>query len=169
MNALAPLVDLCGIALKANGRVDQVKQDRLAGAGITDHLLRRRQESIDPGDVVSIHYTAGTTASPHGAELTPLNLVTNAFAAGEGMRLTRRDRLCVPVPFFRNKGAYLVGRVRTSEGSMPLVLPIVHDDQGIRVDAALTTADEVSVVFSFTRSYFHVEMECPRAMVEFLR
>ena len=75
----------------------------------------------------------------------------------------------VPVPFFRNKGAYLVGRVRTSEGSMPLVLPIVHDDRGIRVDAALTTADEISVVFSFTRSYFHVEMECPRAMVEFLR
>jgi isocitrate dehydrogenase kinase/phosphatase len=75
----------------------------------------------------------------------------------------------VPVPFYRNKGAYLVGRLRTGEGSLPLVLPIVHDDQGIRVDAALTTADEISVVFSFTRSYFHVEMESPRAMVEFLR
>lgn len=75
----------------------------------------------------------------------------------------------IPVPFYRNKGAYLVGRVRTSDGTLPLVLPVVHDDGGIRVDAALTTADEISVVFSFTRSYFHVEMECPRAMVEVLR
>ncbi len=75
----------------------------------------------------------------------------------------------VGVPFYRNKGAYLIGRVRTTDGIMPLVLAIVHDAAGIRVDAALTTADEISVVFSFTRSYFHVEMDCPRAMVEFLR
>ncbi len=75
----------------------------------------------------------------------------------------------VPVPFYRNKGAYLIGRVRTTDGITPLVLAIVHDDNGIRVDAALTTADEISVVFSFTRSYFHVEMDSPRAMVEFLR
>jgi isocitrate dehydrogenase kinase/phosphatase len=75
----------------------------------------------------------------------------------------------VPTPFYRNKGAYLVGRLVTAAGTMPLVLPIVHDEGGIRIDALLTTSDDVSVVFSFTRSYFHVELECPRAMVEFLR
>ncbi len=75
----------------------------------------------------------------------------------------------VPTPFFRNKGAYLVGRLRTATALLPLVLAVVHDDSGIRVDAVLTAPDEVSVVFSFTRSYFHVELECPRAMVEFLR
>jgi isocitrate dehydrogenase kinase/phosphatase len=75
----------------------------------------------------------------------------------------------VPVPFYRNKGAYVVGRVVTTGGSVPLVLPLVHRENGIRVDAVLTTSDDVSVVFSFTRSYFHVELDCPRAMVEFLR
>jgi isocitrate dehydrogenase kinase/phosphatase len=75
----------------------------------------------------------------------------------------------VPTPFYRNKGAYVVGRLVTNAGILPLVLPTVHDDHGIRVDAALTTSDEVSVVFSFTRSYFHVEVECPGAMVDFLR
>jgi isocitrate dehydrogenase kinase/phosphatase len=75
----------------------------------------------------------------------------------------------VPTPFYRNKGAYLVGRLVTAQGTLPLVLPIVHDEHGLRVDAALTSPDDVSVVFSFTRSYFHVEVECPRAMVEFLR
>jgi isocitrate dehydrogenase kinase/phosphatase len=75
----------------------------------------------------------------------------------------------VPAPFYRNKGAYIVGRLVTSTGTVPLVLPLVNDERGLRVDAALRTSDEASVVFSFTRSYFHVEVECPRAMVEFLR
>lgn len=75
----------------------------------------------------------------------------------------------VQAPFYRNKGAYLVGRAVTAEETAPLVLPVVHDEEGIHVDAVLTTSDEASVVFSFTRSYFHVELEHPRAMVEFLR
>ena len=75
----------------------------------------------------------------------------------------------VPTPFYRNKGAYLVGRLVMGERTLPLVLPMVHDERGLRVDAVLTTADDVSVVFSFTRSYFHVELDCPRAMVDFLR
>jgi isocitrate dehydrogenase kinase/phosphatase len=62
-----------------------------------------------------------------------------------------------------------VGRLLTSAGAVPLVLPLVNDERGLRVDAALRTSDEASVVFSFTRSYFHVEVECPRAMVELLR
>jgi isocitrate dehydrogenase kinase/phosphatase len=75
----------------------------------------------------------------------------------------------VPAPFYRNKGAYIVGRLITTGGILPLVLALVHDDGGVRVDAMLDVADEVSVVFSFTRSYFHVELDCPRAMVDFLR
>ena len=75
----------------------------------------------------------------------------------------------VATPFYRNKGAYLVGRIRAGTALLPLVLPLVHDEQGIRVDAVLPTSDEVSVVFTFTRSYFHVALDCPRAMVEFLR
>jgi fatty-acyl-CoA synthase len=100
-----------------------------AGAGITDHLLRRRQEDLDPGDVVSIHYSAGTTASPHGAELTHLNLVTNAGAAGDCMRLTRRDRLCVPVSFFRPFGCVLGTLTALGRGAT-MVVPAEHFDAG---------------------------------------
>jgi isocitrate dehydrogenase kinase/phosphatase len=74
-----------------------------------------------------------------------------------------------PQLYYRNKGAYLIGRVTSTESVFPLVLPIVNDHQGIRVDALLASSDDASVVFSFTRSYFHVETECPRAMVDFLR
>ncbi len=75
----------------------------------------------------------------------------------------------LPALFYRNKGAYLVGRLRAGAEMVPLVLPMVHAEGGVQVDAALTTSDEVSVVFSFTRSYFHVEAERPRAVIDFLR
>jgi isocitrate dehydrogenase kinase/phosphatase len=74
----------------------------------------------------------------------------------------------VPVLFYRNKGAYLIGRLRIGGTYLPLVLPLVHGDHGVEVDAVLATSDEVSIVFSFTRSYFQVELERPRSMVDFL-
>lgn len=71
--------------------------------------------------------------------------------------------------FYRNKGAYIVGRMCVAEAHLPLLLALVHEPDGVRVDAVLTSADEASVVFSFTRSYFHVALEDPAALVEFLR
>ena len=71
--------------------------------------------------------------------------------------------------FYRSKGAYLVGRIVSADGTMPLTLALHHDPQGIYVDAALFTADEVSIIFSFTYSYFHVEVDRPGDLVAFLQ
>lgn len=73
----------------------------------------------------------------------------------------------VPI-FFRNKGAYVIARVRNGDGWLPVVLPLLHGPDGIVVDAVLTTSDEVSIVFGFSWSYFFVETERPSAVVEFL-
>ncbi|HEU4681526.1 MAG TPA: bifunctional isocitrate dehydrogenase kinase/phosphatase [Gemmatimonadales bacterium] len=70
--------------------------------------------------------------------------------------------------FFRNKGAYLVGRVRAGNHTFPLVLPLLHAERGIVVDAVLMTSDEASVVFGFSWTYFRVEAPRPRALVDFL-
>jgi isocitrate dehydrogenase kinase/phosphatase len=70
--------------------------------------------------------------------------------------------------FYRNKGAYLVGRIRNATGFLPLVLPLIHAERGIVVDAVLMTQNEASVVFGFSWSYFRVEAPQPRAMVNFL-
>jgi isocitrate dehydrogenase kinase/phosphatase len=70
--------------------------------------------------------------------------------------------------FFRNKGAYLVGRVLRGDLVLPIVLPLIHAERGIVVDAVLMTENEASVVFGFSWSYFRVEAPRPRAMVEFL-
>ncbi len=70
--------------------------------------------------------------------------------------------------FYRNKGAYLVGRVCHRSGVLPLVLPLLNAERGIVVDAVLMTENEASVVFGFSWSYFRVEVPHPRAMVDFL-
>jgi len=70
--------------------------------------------------------------------------------------------------FFRGKGAYLVGRLRRGRYTTPLVLALVHGERGVALDAILFTPEDVSIVFSFTRSYFHVEVERPRDHVAFL-
>lgn len=70
--------------------------------------------------------------------------------------------------FYRNKGAYLVGRIRHAREVLPLVIPLIHAERGIVVDAVLMTQNEASVVFGFSWSYFRVEAPYPRALVNFL-
>jgi isocitrate dehydrogenase kinase/phosphatase len=71
--------------------------------------------------------------------------------------------------FFRRKGAYLIGRVVGGNRAMPLLLPIVHGPRGLRVDAVLLTEEDASIVFSFTRSYFHADVAYPTEVIAFLR
>jgi isocitrate dehydrogenase kinase/phosphatase len=71
--------------------------------------------------------------------------------------------------FFRNKGAYLVGRVRRGAEVLPLVVAILNHHDGLAVDAVLHTEDEASIVFSFARWYFHVDVASPREVIGFLR
>lgn len=72
--------------------------------------------------------------------------------------------------FFRNKGAYLVGRIVSGGQSMPIVLPILHNERGaVYVDTILFGSDMVSVLFSFTRSYFMVNATIPAQYVLFLQ
>ena len=71
--------------------------------------------------------------------------------------------------FYRNKGAYLVGRILHGETITPLVLPISNiPGEGVFVDAAIINSDDVSVIFSFTRSHFMVDAPIPQAYVNFL-
>src|SRR5690606_15157248 len=71
---------------------------------------------------------------------------------------------------YRNKGAYLLGRVFTRDEQWPLVIPLLHlEGTGIVADALITDEAEVSIIFSFTRSYFMVEVPIPAEFIAFLR
>lgn len=72
--------------------------------------------------------------------------------------------------FFRNKGAYLVGKIINGFTEVPFALPILHDHLGkLTIDAALFGEEDLQVLFSFARAYFMVDMEVPSAYVQFLR
>jgi len=72
--------------------------------------------------------------------------------------------------FYRNKGAYLVGRIINGFVETPLALPILHGPDGrLVIDAALFGEDELLMIFSYARAYFMVDMEVPSAYVQFLR
>jgi isocitrate dehydrogenase kinase/phosphatase len=72
--------------------------------------------------------------------------------------------------FFRNKGAYLVGKIINGFNELPMCLPILHNETGqLVIDTALFREDELLIVFSFARAYFMVDMEVPSAYVQFLR
>lgn len=90
------------------------------------------------------------------------------WAAGGAPLPVQALQLLEPV-FFRRKGAYLVGRVVGGNRAMPLVIPLVHAPGGIRADAVLSTDDDVSILFSFTRSHFHADVPNPGAVIAFLR
>ena len=85
----------------------------------------------------------------------------------DGLEVDAVDML-KPV-FFRNKGAYLIGRLRQLNRIAPIVLPIIHGEDGLRVDSLLLTELQVSRLFSFTRSYFFVEWPNPAELVGFLK
>jgi isocitrate dehydrogenase kinase/phosphatase len=97
--------------------------------------------------------------------------------------------------FYRNKGAYLVGKIINGFIETPFALPIIHgeatpgrpksplppsggdaagvsgpsDSGGLVIDSALFGEDDLQLVFSFARAYFMVDMEVPSAYVTFLR
>ena len=82
---------------------------------------------------------------------------------------TEIDALDVLRPIFvRNKAAYVVGRARRGREILPVVLVVVHETEGLVIDAVLWAEEDVSVVFSFARWYFHADLASPRQVIGFL-
>jgi isocitrate dehydrogenase kinase/phosphatase len=71
--------------------------------------------------------------------------------------------------FYRNKIAYLIGRIVLDERVIPLILPMANGPSGIRADALLLRNNEASILFSFAYAYFSVDVERYDALIEFLR
>lgn len=91
--------------------------------------------------------------------------------------------------FFRNRGAYVVGRIDFDEtvvnpdwqeaapmsypepshrSCMPFAIALLHDEDGVYADALLTQPDEIHAVFSSTLANFHVTEDHYRQLSEFL-
>jgi isocitrate dehydrogenase kinase/phosphatase len=70
--------------------------------------------------------------------------------------------------FYRGKGAFLIGRLFSGTHLIPMALALLNSPQGLVIDAVLLDENEVSILFSFAHSYFHVEVDRPHDLVNFL-
>ncbi len=75
----------------------------------------------------------------------------------------------VKAVFYRNKEAYIVGRIVTGTQVMPMIIPLAHGESGIYADTILLRESDASIVFGFAYSYFFVDVERYDALIEFLR
>lgn len=87
----------------------------------------------------------------------------------EAYNTSEFNRVDVVKPhFYRNKGLYIIGRIFMGTHIIPLCIPIIHPEHGAEIDSIITSRDEISIIFSFTRSHFFVRAENPLECVHFL-
>ena len=92
------------------------------GKMVSNEELEKRQQELDPDDVINIQYTSGTTGFPKGACLTHHNIINNAYFVGENLHFTNKDRLCIPVPFYHCFGMVLSNMLCVNYGAT-MVIP----------------------------------------------
>lgn len=87
------------------------------GEGVPDAELAEIEAGLDCHETINMQYTSGTTGFPKGVMLTHSNIVNNGFNIGECMKLTEKDRLCIPVPFFHCFGCVLAVMACVTHGT----------------------------------------------------
>jgi isocitrate dehydrogenase kinase/phosphatase len=70
---------------------------------------------------------------------------------------------------YRNKAAYVVGKLVNGHDEMPFVVPVLHDGGGLMLDTILLEQQSIDVLFSLSRAYFLVDMDVPSGYVHFLQ
>ena len=71
--------------------------------------------------------------------------------------------------FYRERRAYLVGRVFGEHRFSPCVIALVNDGGGLRAEAVLTRRRDVAHLFGVSRSYFQADLATVGDAVVFLR
>jgi isocitrate dehydrogenase kinase/phosphatase len=98
-------------------------------------------------------------------------ITAEVVARLEEQRLThklKKFEFIAPI-FYRGQRAYLVGRLKGDGWQIPIVIPFKHSEEGIFCDAVLLSERDVSILFGFTRSYFHADLPVVGSAVAFLR
>ena len=110
--------------------------DELSASLDADHLahVAKVQATLQFDDPVNIQFTSGTTGAPKGATLTHHNILNNGFFIGEAMKLTERDKLCIPVPLYHCFGMVLGNLACVTHGSA-----MVYPGEGFEPKAVLET------------------------------
>ena len=94
--------------------------------------------------------------------------ITAYLRSKDERRAVQKIELIRPV-FYQVSRAYLVGKITGRDFTVPLVVALKNTERGVLVDAVMLAEGDVSIVFGFTRSYFHVDLERVGEAVLFLK
>ena len=127
------------------------------GDEMDDSELHQREAELDIDDIINIQYTSGTTGFPKGVTLTHNNILNNSLHVGDIMKLTERDRVCVPVPFYHCFGMVISNLGAMTHGST-VVIPSPSFEAGETLKAI---QDEKCTVLHGVPTMFIAELEHP--------
>ena len=133
---------------------DQVLEQ---GRQLPGSALRDREAGLDLDDVINIQYTSGTTGMAKGAMLSHHNIVNNARFIAQSMRLTPRDRLCIPVPFYHCFGMVL-GNMACVVSGATMVIPAPYFDP---LETLKAVSEERCTALHGVPTMFIAELEQP--------
>ena len=89
---------------------------------VSEQDYKKRQDSLDPHDVVNMQYTSGTTGFPKGVMLTHYNIGNNGYWIGANQLFSENDRVCLPVPLFHCFGCVLGVLAAVNHGTCMVIL-----------------------------------------------
>ena len=115
-------------------RFSDVSHQGSAGNG---NALAERIADTQPEELINIQFTSGTTGSPKGASLSHHNILNNGFFVGEGIRLSKEDRICVPVPLY-----HCFGMVMGNLGALTHGACVVYPADGFAPEPTLQAIEK---------------------------
>ena len=92
---------------------------------------------LKPDDAINIQFTSGTTGQPKGATLSHCNILNNGWNSAQGMQLTERDKLCIPVPLYHCFGMVLGVLACVTSGAT-----MVFPGEAFDAESTLATVEE---------------------------
>jgi fatty-acyl-CoA synthase len=119
--------------------------------------LAALEEELQFDDPINIQFTSGTTGFPKGATLSHHNILNNGFFIAEAMKLTERDRVCIPVPLY-----HCFGMVIGNLGCLTHGAAMVYPGEGFDPLATLETiaVERCTAVYGVP-TMFIAEMDHP--------
>ncbi len=113
------------------------------GENITDEMLRERQSSLDPHDVIQMQYTSGTTGFPKGVMLTHHGIINQTHVSCLIGNLKSGERYVTAMPFFHIAGS--LGAVMFAVYLGCTLIPLISFDPA----KELELFDKEKATFSF--------------------
>ncbi|HQS69389.1 MULTISPECIES: AMP-binding protein [unclassified Novosphingobium] len=90
--------------------------------------------TLDQNDPINIQFTSGTTGFPKGATLTHRNILNNGHFTARTIKVTHKDRICIPVPLYHCFGMVL-GNLASLASGAAMVFPSEAFDPKLTLDA----------------------------------